>query len=138
MTEQRDETRDAEPVGSGWRTRQLVAALAASAALVGPALLNSAPASSGMPLDPSTAAAAGAVVVWAVGDLCDDDNAPLDCDDVGRLIASDPETDAVLALGDLQYENGSLANFHRFYDPKMGVASGCGAGRSPRPETTST
>jgi hypothetical protein len=60
-------------------------------------------------------------VVWAVGDNCDDDHAASDCDDVGRLIANDPATDAVLALGDLQYENGSLANFNRFYDPKMGA-----------------
>jgi hypothetical protein len=60
------------------------------------------------------------VVVWAVGDSCDDDQAASDCDDVGRLMANDPATDAVLALGDLQYENGSLANFNRYYDPKMG------------------
>ena len=63
----------------------------------------------------------GGTVVWVVGDLCDDDDALLDCDDVGRVIADDVETDAVLALGDLQYENGSLARFRRFYDPKMGV-----------------
>ena len=69
----------------------------------------------------ATADATSGTVIWAIGDLCDDDSAALDCDDVGRLIAGDAETDAVLALGDLQYENGSLANFNRYYDPKMGV-----------------
>ncbi len=63
-------------------------------------------------------------VVWVIGDSCDNDDAAVDCDDVGRLIANDPETDAVLGLGDLQYENGSLANFNRWYDPKMGAGKG--------------
>ena len=78
-------------------------------------------------------ATADPTVVWAVGDLCDDDNAVLDCDDVGRLIANDPATDAVLTLGDLQYENGSLVNFNRFYDPKMGAGKRLWAKTYPAP-----
>lgn len=59
------------------------------------------------------------VVVWAVGDLCDDSDGA-DCDQVGDLIAADADADALLALGDLQYDAGSLADFQRYYDPKMG------------------
>jgi hypothetical protein len=121
MSEHGDRPPDPSLNRSGWRIGQLVAALTASAAILVPAFASSTPTSNGMPLNPASVAAAGVTVVWAVGDLCDDDHAALDCDDVGRLIARDPETDAVLALGDLQYENGSLANFNRFYDPKMGV-----------------
>ena len=126
MTQLHDAPAGANTVGPTWRARQLVAALAIGTGVVGVALVHSGPAWSGVPLDaaapsPAAATASGATVVWAVGDLCDDDQAALDCDDVGRLIASDPETDLVLALGDLQYENGSLAKFQRYYDPKMGV-----------------
>ncbi len=78
-------------------------------------------------------ATADPTVVWAVGDLCDDDNAVLDCDDVGRLIANDPATDAVLSLGDLQYENASLAKFNSFYDPKMGAGKRLWAKTYPAP-----
>ncbi|CAA9377149.1 MAG: Alkaline phosphatase [uncultured Nocardioidaceae bacterium] len=78
-------------------------------------------------------ATADPTVVWAVGDLCDDDNAVLDCDDVGRLIANDPATDAVLSLGDLQYENASLAKFNTFYDPKMGAGKRLWAKTYPAP-----
>ena len=81
----------------------------------------------------SAQGAEATVVVWAVGDNCDDDHAELDCDDVGRLISDDPATDAVLALGDLQYENGSLANFNRYYDPKMGAGKGLKARTYPAP-----
>jgi hypothetical protein len=81
---------------------------------------------------PAHVAEAG-LVVWAVGDSCDSDHEPLDCDDVGRLITNDPDTDAVLALGDLQYNNGSLANFNRFYDPKMGSGKGLKAITFPAP-----
>lgn len=72
-------------------------------------------------------------VVWVIGDSCDNDDAAVDCDDVGRLIANDPETDAVLGLGDLQYENGSLANFNRWYDPKMGAGKGLKGRTYPAP-----
>ncbi|CAA9353870.1 MAG: hypothetical protein AVDCRST_MAG34-1935 [uncultured Nocardioidaceae bacterium] len=80
-----------------------------------------------------TARAAASTVVWAVGDSCDNDHAAVDCDDVGRLIANDAATDAVLALGDLQYENGSLTNFNRFYDPKMGRGKGLWSKTFPVP-----
>jgi hypothetical protein len=72
-------------------------------------------------------------VIWAVGDNCDDDHAALDCDDVGRLIANDPATDAVLAMGDLQYENASLAKLNQYYDPKMGAGKGLKAKTYPAP-----
>lgn len=63
------------------------------------------------------------VVVWAAGDLCDDHDAP-DCGAVGTMIASDRATDYFLALGDLQYEVGSLSDFRRYYDPAMGAGPG--------------
>ena len=78
-------------------------------------------------------AAEVSTVVWAVGDNCDKYDAPVDCDDVGRLIAQDTDTDAVLALGDLQYVNGSLALFNRYYDPKMGSGKGLKAKTYPAP-----
>ena len=78
-------------------------------------------------------AAEVSTVVWAVGDNCDKYDAPVDCDDVGRLIAQDTDTDAVLALGDLQYVNGSLALFNRYYDPKMGRGKGLKAKTYPAP-----
>jgi hypothetical protein len=105
------------------RRAKAVAAVAFGLAVIAPALAYSEPgrSPSGGSDVQSQASAVGGTVVWVVGDLCDNDDALLDCDDVGRLIADDAETDAVLALGDLQYENGSLANFQRYYDPKMGV-----------------
>ena len=62
-------------------------------------------------------------VVWAVGDLCNASRTA-DCDRVGRLIANDTETDAVLVLGDTQYPSGSLVTFNTYYDPKMGRGPG--------------
>lgn len=80
---------------------------------------------------PSTTAAgptgggtSATTVAWAVGDICDDDHEEVDCDDVGDLIAGDKSTDALLALGDLQYEDGTLATFREYYDPKMGAGKG--------------
>ena len=35
------------------------------------------------------AAAADPLTVWAVGDICDDDNAVIDCADVADLVAAD-------------------------------------------------
>jgi hypothetical protein len=61
----------------------------------------------------------GNVVVWAVGDLCDDFETA-DCDQVGDLVAADPDADALLALGDLQYDEGSQADFQLYYARKMG------------------
>jgi len=71
-------------------------------------------------------------VVWAVGDLCADASTA-DCDQVGRLIANDTETDAILGLGDMQYENGSLANYNTYYDPKMGRGPGLFGRTLPAP-----
>jgi hypothetical protein len=68
-----------------------------------------------------TGAAPGETVVWAVGDLCDDDNVPQpDCSAVGDLIAADSGLDRFLMLGDAQYEIGSSSAFNRYYDPKVG------------------
>lgn len=65
--------------------------------------------------------AAGDTVIWAVGDLCDDDDRPQpDCSAVADLIAGDPERDYFLTLGDSQYERGTTADFDRYYDPKVG------------------
>jgi hypothetical protein len=99
--------------------------VAISVAVMTPALARAAhPPASAQRQEAAVSAATTRTVVWAVGDSCDDDHALLDCDDVGRLIARDSSTDAVLILGDLQYQNGSLANFNRFYDPKMGRGKG--------------
>jgi hypothetical protein len=61
------------------------------------------------------------LVVWAVGDLCDDDNAAVDCEDVADLIAADPTATYFVPLGDIQYENGSLTKFNTYYHPKVGA-----------------
>ena len=39
---------------------------------------------------------------------------------VSNLIVNDPSIESFLALGDLQYENGELANFQAAYDPSYG------------------
>lgn len=72
------------------------------------------------------------VVVWAVGDICDDHDEP-ECAAVGAMIAADRATDHVLALGDLQYEEGELANFRRYYDPAMGAGPGLKSRTLPVP-----
>jgi acid phosphatase type 7 len=64
------------------------------------------------------------MVVWAAGDICDDSDRSPGCAEVGRLIAGDPQTDHFLALGDLQYESGELANFLKHYDPALGAGVG--------------
>ncbi len=117
------------------RTRTLSALAVTALMVISPAAAHSLNRHS-----PSGESSAGAVpsatdpvVVWVVGDLCDDDDAETDCDDVGRLIAEDAATDAVLALGDLQYENASLAKFNRFYDPKMGAGKGLWSRTFPAP-----
>lgn len=72
------------------------------------------------------------VVVWAAGDLCDDEDAP-ECGAVGAMIASDRATDHFLALGDLQYEVGSLSDFRRYYDPALGAGPGLTSRTLPAP-----
>ncbi|QIK75786.1 DUF7594 domain-containing protein [Nocardioides piscis] len=72
------------------------------------------------------------VVVWAAGDLCDDHDAP-ECGAVGAMIAADHTTDHFLALGDLQYEVGSLSDFRRYYEPAMGAGPGLKSKTLPAP-----
>ena len=72
------------------------------------------------------------VVVWAAGDLCDDHDQP-ECADVGAMIAADRATDHFLALGDLQYEEGELVNFRRYYDPALGSGPGLKSRTLPVP-----
>lgn len=64
--------------------------------------------------------ASGGYVVWAVGDVCDNDNATWDCADLAARIAADPQRDAVLILGDAQYDAGTLSEYQTWYQPKMG------------------
>lgn len=63
----------------------------------------------------------GGHVVWAAGDLCDNGVDPVGCDEVAALIAGDPEADALLAIGDLQYDVGMLAEFQTWWHAQMGV-----------------
>ncbi len=63
--------------------------------------------------------AAGDYVVWAVGDMCLRQETPQDCGDVGARIRADATRDAVLVLGDAQYEDGTLAEYRQWYDRKM-------------------
>lgn len=74
-------------------------------------------------------------VVWAVGESCDAaGTAGTDgCAQVGRLIAADPETTAVLGLGGLQGPSGSLADYRQSYDPAMGSGPGLYARTLPVP-----
>ena len=92
---------------------RLVAAIGSGAAVL--ALAVTVNASS-----PGDAAEDGAAVVWAVGDVCDNDDAAKDCADVGELIADDPTKDALLMLGDGQYDRGTLNEYNTWYDTKMG------------------
>ena len=65
------------------------------------------------------------VVVAAVGDMvCSNVNAvtPVDChhQQVSDLLVADPDLDAFLALGDLQYPSGTLNDFQQHYEPSFG------------------
>jgi acid phosphatase type 7 len=77
---------------------------------------------------PSPSPAPASATVWAVGDAaCDPAEADHDASTglrcrqraVSDLMLADP-ADALLALGDLQYEQGTLANFMGSYDPTWG------------------
>jgi|GEM_PF-655477 len=79
--------------------------------------------------DDETDPAAGGVSVAAAGDIACDPNStyfdgsnPAQCQHrlTDDLLAG---SDAVLALGDLQYSNGSLAKFNASYDPSWGQAA---------------
>ncbi len=61
----------------------------------------------------------GDTVVWVTGDSCEAGEDPDGCDDVNALIRSDNETDAVLVLGDAQYQDGTLEEYRDHYDEKM-------------------
>src|SRR5262245_15959660 len=99
------------PSGTG-RSTTVAALVPAAGVLLLPAQLG--PASSANAAPPPGRTAAGDYVVWAVGDVCDNDDAPLDCADVAALIAADPQRDAVLILGDAQYNAGTLAEYRRW------------------------
>lgn len=109
------------------RQWQAAAALAIFTLVAAPAAA-AVPATSVVAAEPNT----GATVVWAIGDLCDDDPQAR-CEEVGNLISADPEADAVLALGDLQYEAGRLSAFNSYYDPKMGAGKGLKSKTFPVP-----
>lgn len=101
--------------------RRLAAALAISLSLL---LVEQAPAvsaSAGAARPTATTAATTHQVVWAVGDVCDNDHAAWDCADLATRIAADPERDAVLILGDAQYDAGTLLEYQTWYHPKMGA-----------------
>ncbi|GAA0986138.1 hypothetical protein GCM10009562_38350 [Nocardioides aquaticus] len=74
-------------------------------------------------------------VVWAVGESCEAGDPVSDerCAQVGRLIADDTETTAVLGLGGLQAPQGSLADYQQYYDPAMGNGPGLYARTLPVP-----
>lgn len=65
------------------------------------------------------------VRMWAVGDLACPGGEAVERDAchqwaVSNLIAADPEVDAFAALGDLQYPNGTYADFLTGYAPSYG------------------
>lgn len=92
---------------------RIVSALVVSAALVAIAVMVNGVSSGDTTYDQ-------AEVVWAVGDVCDNDNAATDCADVGEMIAADVARDRLLLLGDGQYDRGTLAEYSTWYDAKMG------------------
>lgn len=57
------------------------------------------------------------VVVYAAGDLCDDSDRRPGCADTAELVSG---ADAVLILGDAQYEEATRAEFDRYFDPAWG------------------
>jgi acid phosphatase type 7 len=69
------------------------------------------------------------VIVDAVGDLVCGEGAavtPSQCHQVqvSDLIVEDPQVEAFLALGDLQYNAGSLSDFQTLYEPTYGRVKG--------------
>lgn len=69
------------------------------------------------------------IVVDAVGDMvCGAGQVygPQTCHDeeVSDLIVDNPDVEAFLALGDLQYNTGSLADFNTYYEPTYGRVKG--------------
>jgi acid phosphatase type 7 len=79
------------------------------------------PSPSGSPApspSPSPAPGGPGVTIAAAGDICKPDG--IDCKKTSDLIVNDPSIDAVLTLGDNQYENGELQNFQNAFDPTWG------------------
>jgi len=72
-------------------------------------------------------------IVWVTGDACMAFNRTTDCAEVGALIAADSQRDAVLLVGDGQYDTGSLSAYRTYYDPKMGNGPGLKAITYPVP-----
>lgn len=67
------------------------------------------------------AQAVDTTVVWAVADLCDNDNDVPGCREVADLVVGDPTTSYFAALGDTQTNRGTLAEFNTYYHPKVGA-----------------
>lgn len=61
------------------------------------------------------------LTVWAVGDMCDNDNEVPGCGEVAGLVAGDSTTSYFAPLGDLQYDRGTLPEFATYYHPKVGA-----------------
>jgi hypothetical protein len=102
-------------------TAVLLAAVVAVLAVAG---WSSATGSSRTAAAPAAAPEDAGVVVAAAGDIvCAGQPQPEGACVHGATadaIAADPAIEAVLPLGDLQYECGELANFEAFYDPTWG------------------
>ena len=67
------------------------------------------------------ATAADPLVVWTVGDMCDNDNGVPGCERVADLVAADTTTSYFVPMGDIQYEKPTLALFNTYYHPKVGA-----------------
>jgi hypothetical protein len=74
--------------------------------------------------EPAVAQALGDPIVFAAGDIaCGSDSGGGSCRQMetsNLFVGASP--DAVLPLGDVQYEAGQLSNFQSFYDPSWGRA----------------
>ena len=66
----------------------------------------------------------GDQVVWVLGDACLARDTPINCGDVGEVIAADDERDAVLVPGDAQYVTGTLEEYTEWYDKRLGSGPG--------------
>ncbi|HEY2946600.1 MAG TPA: metallophosphoesterase [Vicinamibacteria bacterium] len=102
------------------KLRLLVVSLAAFAACGNPSAV--APAAATAPAGPPSPPAARDPVVAAAGDIvCGTDSRGNPCKDrETRQVALGMNPDAVLTLGDLQYETGSYPDFINFYEMSWG------------------
>lgn len=67
---------------------------------------------------PSPGPTGPGINIAAAGDICKPDG--IDCKTTSDLIVNDASINAVLTLGDNQYENGELQNFQNAFDPTWG------------------